>query len=101
MENAGRAERSSRGQPSALHPGGAKLQRFLGVGDIQVISEDVLTRQREVFLGEVVWQTFHIEGAVGKERFEQKDRSVAMLERLFHTERGPETSLEELWWIRP
>lgn len=51
-------------------------------------------------LGEVVRETFQIEGTIGEKRLKLKDMSVETAEWLFHTGRGPEVSLEGLQRIR-
>lgn len=54
---------------------------------------DKLARQRRAFLGEVLWEPFQTEGAMGKERLKQK---VEMMERLFHMIRGVRDKLRRI-----
>lgn len=62
---------------------------------------DELARQRRAFLGEVVQETFQIEGITNEKRLKLKDMSVETAEWLFHKGKGPEVSLEGLQRIRP
>lgn len=105
---AGRGERrgsrcSTAGQPGRRQgteeDGASRGSRAGGAGGADDgrprIPKDVgkLARQRRAFLGEVVWEPFQTEGAMGKERLKQK---VEMMERLFHTIRGSEIKLRKI-----
>lgn len=47
-----------------------------------------MCRQRRAFLGEVAWETFEIEGSIGRERVKQKDVWGNGGVTIPHTERG-------------
>lgn len=63
-----------------------------------------MCRQRRAFLGEVAWETFQIEGSIGRERVKQKDVWGNGGVTIPHTESGGwggvEISLARLQRIR-